>query len=218
MNCAGRSELGMLVCVETNSQTAIRILAPTDGDDAGLVAELADLINSVYQRAENGLWREGTTRTTIAELARFIAAGEIVVARRHGRLAGSVRVHEVAPGVTEFGLLVAAPEYRGAGVGRALVDFAEQRAHGRGMRAMQLELLVPRTWRHPSKEFLSAWYGRRGYRVINTRSVDDAYPHLAPLLATSCDLLVYEKPLRATDTLSGMPQRSADQSITGTGE
>jgi hypothetical protein len=28
---------------------------------------------------------------------------------------------------------------------------------------MQLELLVPRDWRHPSKEFLKSWYGRRGY-------------------------------------------------------
>jgi hypothetical protein len=25
--------------------------------------------------------------------------------------------------------------------------------------------------------------------------VDDAYPHLSPLLATPCDLQVYEKPL-----------------------
>ena len=97
MNCTGRSELGMLVCVETNPRTAIRILAPTDGNNAGLVADLADLINSVYQRAENGLWREGTTRTTIAELARFIAAGDIVIARQRGQLAGSVRVHDVAP-------------------------------------------------------------------------------------------------------------------------
>ena len=61
---------------------------------------------------------------------------------------------------------------------------------------MQLELLVPRGWRHPSKEFLEAWYGRRGYRLIRTGSIDDAYPELAPLLATPCDLAVYEKPLR----------------------
>jgi hypothetical protein len=84
------------------------------------------------------------------------------------------------------------------GVGRALVAFVEQCAVELGSRAMQLELLVLRMWRHPSKEFLSAWYGRRGYLVIHTRSVDGVYPHLAPLLATSCDLLVYEKLFRAT--------------------
>jgi choline dehydrogenase-like flavoprotein len=38
-----------------------------------------------------------------------------------------------------------------------------------------------------AKEFLRSWYGRRGYRVVRVRSVD-AYPQLAPLLATPCDL------------------------------
>jgi hypothetical protein len=37
---------------------------------------------------------------------------------------------------------------------------------------------------------------QRGYRLIRTGSIDDAYPHLAPLLATPCDLAVYEKPLQ----------------------
>ena len=63
---------------------------------------------------------------------------------------------------------------------------------------MRLELLVPSSWEHPSKEFLKAWYGRRGYRVIRTGRIDDQHPHFAPLLATPCDMLVYEKPLRPT--------------------
>ena len=65
---------------------------------------------------------------------------------------------------------------------------------------MQLELLVPRDWRHPSKEFLKAWYGRRGYRLSRSGRLGDAYPHLAPLLATPCDLTVYEKALQPSTT------------------
>ena len=82
----------------------------------------------------------------------LIAAREIAVASRNGQIAGSIRIHDVSPDMTEFGL---------------------------------------------RKEYPSAWYGRRGYRIIHTRSIDDAYPHLAPLLATPCDLMVYEKPLAA---------------------
>ncbi|HZC14808.1 MAG TPA: hypothetical protein VE270_12385 [Thermoleophilaceae bacterium] len=82
-------------------------------------------------------------------------------------------------------------------MGRALVAFAEEQSRERGRRAMQLELLVPRAWLHPSKEFLKAWYGRMGYRLVRTGRMDDAYPHLAPLLATPCDFTIYEKPLRA---------------------
>jgi GNAT superfamily N-acetyltransferase len=174
---------------------AIELLDAEDSRDARLVGPLADLINRVYAVAEAGLWVDGARRTTPDELAELIAAGEIAVARREGEIAGSVRIRDVEDDASEFGMLVAAFEQRGTGVGRALVEFAERRTRERGRRAMQLELLVPREWAHPSKELLKAWYGRIGYRVIRTGSMADAYPHLAPLLATPCDLLGYEKPL-----------------------
>jgi GNAT superfamily N-acetyltransferase len=109
---------------------------------------------------------------------------------------GSVRVHDVAADASELGLLVAASDERGTGIGRALLDLVEARSRARGLRAMRLELLVPRGWSHPSKEFLRAWYGRRGYRIRRTERMDEAYPQLAPLLATPCDLEIHEKPLR----------------------
>jgi GNAT superfamily N-acetyltransferase len=181
----------------TNDELSVKWLNAVAGHYPGLVDDLSDLINGVYATAENGLWRDGATRTTAAELAELIAARQIAVATRHGEIAGSVRVHDVAQDASEFGMLVAAPKQRGTGVGRALLAFAERDSRERGMRAMRLELLVPRAWRHPSKEFLKAWYGRSGYRLIRTESVDDAHPRLAPLLATPCDLQIYEKPLTA---------------------
>jgi GNAT superfamily N-acetyltransferase len=183
----------------TNNETAVELLEAAAGCDAGLVDELAHLINGVYAIAESGLWREGFVRTTAPELAELIRERQIAVATRRGDLVGSVRMHDVAGDTSEFGMLVAAPEQRSTGVGRALVDFAERSSRERGLRAMRLELLVPRDWSHPSKEFLKAWYGRSGYRMVHTRSFDDAYPRLAPMLATPCDLEVHEKPLQSRD-------------------
>jgi len=40
-----------------------------------------------------------------------------------------------------------------------------------------------------------AWYGHRGYRLSRTTTLDEAYPHLTPLLATPCDLEIHAKPL-----------------------
>ena len=174
---------------------AVRLLEPEESADPALVEQLTDLINRVYAAAEEGLWLDGATRTNASEVAGLIAAGEIAVATRNGDILGSVRIHDVARDASEFGILVADPERRGSGIGVALLDFVEARSRDRGLRAMQLELLVPREWDHPSKEFLKAWYGRRGYRVIRTGSIEDAHPHLAPLLATPCDMLVWEKPL-----------------------
>jgi GNAT superfamily N-acetyltransferase len=179
----------------TQREPAIELLDAAAGRDAAIVGRLTELINRVYATAESGLWRDGMRRTTRSELAEFIAGREIAVATLDGQIAGSIRFHDISDDTTEFGILVAAPEHRGTGIGRALVDFAEEHSRERGRRAMQLELLVPRDWSHPSKEFLKSWYGHRGYRIVRTTSIEDAYPQLAPLLATPCHLEVYEKPL-----------------------
>jgi GNAT superfamily N-acetyltransferase len=175
----------------------IALLEPERGEDAELVERLTALINRVYAAAETGLWRDDAARTSATEVAGFIRAGQVALASRDGRVLGSVRVHDIGDDVSEFGLLVAAPEERGTGVGRALLDFVERDGRQRGLRAVQLELLSPREWAHPSKEFLKDWYGRRGYRVIRTESPGVRYPGLAAMLATPCDLEIREKELRS---------------------
>ena len=133
----------------------------------------------------------------------LIRAGQIAIATRDGQIAGSIRLRDVAAGVGEFGLLAAAPDQRGTGVGRALVAFAEEHSRERELRAIQLELLVPRDRRHPSKEFLKARYGRIGCRPVRTGVIDVTHPRLGPLVATPCDLAVYGKPLRSPAAMSG---------------
>lgn len=162
---------------------------------AGEATALATLVNDVYEESEKGLWLEGATRTTAEEIDTLVRAGQITVARLRGDLVGSVRVRRLDAATSEFGMLAASPEYRGIGVGRALVDHAERQGRAAGSGVMRLELLVPREWSHPSKEFLAAWYGRRGYRPVRTGGIEDSHPHLAGWLATPCDVVVYELPL-----------------------
>jgi GNAT superfamily N-acetyltransferase len=173
----------------------IRLLAAADSEDAELMARIAELTNEVYAVAENGLWTAGAARTTLDEVAELTRAGEIAVARLSGRVVGSVRVGRLDESTGEFGMLVADPAHRGLGVGRGLVRFAEGKSRADGLRDMQLEVLVPRGWKHPSKEVLAAWYTRLGYRVARRGAIDEAYPALAPLLATPCDLVIYRKRL-----------------------
>ncbi|MFI5952527.1 GNAT family N-acetyltransferase [Cryptosporangium sp. NPDC051539] len=167
-------------------------IAPADSADAGA---LAALVNDVYRVAEEGLWPPGTTRTSTDEIAALTAAGELLVASLDGEIAGVVRVRTLDEGTGEFGMLAGSRTHRGAGVGTALIRAAEERARDAGRTTMQLEILVPRDWAHPSKEFLRAWYGRLGYRHRRNEPLALTYPHLAPLLATPCDLTVWSKPL-----------------------
>jgi GNAT superfamily N-acetyltransferase len=167
---------------------------PAGDDDA--VSAVARMVNEVYAAAEKGLWADGTSRTSAAEVAGLARDGELVVARQDGRILGCVRVRRVDGETSEFGMLAADPRHRGVGVGRELVAFAERWSRDAGRGTMRLELLVPRERAHPDKEFLAAWYGRLGYRVIDTGAVEDSHPDLAPLLATPGDFLVYQKDLR----------------------
>ncbi|MFS8096795.1 GNAT family N-acetyltransferase [Lentzea alba] len=164
-------------------------------DDVSLAPEIAGLVNRVYAEAEAGIWVDGAARTTEAEVEGLIGAGQIAVTRSDSRVVGAVRIQRLDDGVGEFGMLVAAPEERGTGVGRNLVSFAEGWARAQGLPRMQLELLVPRTWAHPSKEFLKGWYTRIGYRVVRTGDFGADYPELVPHLACPCDFLVFHKDL-----------------------
>ena len=173
----------------------VRMPPAAAAEDAALVNELSALVNSVYAVAEEGLWADGTSRTTPETMAELIAAGQIAVARGDQRIVGAVRVQRLDTGEGEFGMLVADPAHRGQGVGRELVRFAERWCRDRGLDRMQLEVLVPRQWSHPSKEFLKAWYARIGYCPVGTGQFEKTYPELAPLLATPCDFVIYRKNL-----------------------
>ncbi|MET8764414.1 GNAT family N-acetyltransferase [Lentzea sp. NPDC004782] len=164
-------------------------------EDAGLAAEIADLVNRVYAEAEAGLWLDGAARTSEAEVAGLIRAGQIAAVRSDGRVTGAVRLQQLDEELGEFGMLVAAPEARGTGVGRVLVSFAEQWGREHGLARMQLELLVPQTWDHPVKEFLREWYTRIGYRVVRKGDLADDHPALVEHLACPCDFLVFHKEL-----------------------
>ncbi|HEX5898750.1 MAG TPA: GNAT family N-acetyltransferase [Solirubrobacteraceae bacterium] len=158
-----------------------------------MVEELTAMINAAYAAGEEGMWRPDTPRVFAAEVRGLLDAGELVVVRRDGALAGCVRVHALDAATGELGLLSAVR--RDSGIGSELVALAEGGARERGLARMRLKLLVPRTGTHPFKARLHAWYCKLGYRVIARQDFADALPESARLLTAPCDLVIYEKAL-----------------------
>jgi GNAT superfamily N-acetyltransferase len=164
-------------------------------DDEAVAPELVALINRAYSRGEAGLWRGGVDRTGEAEIAEAIRAGQMLVARAGGRIAGCLRTRALDATTADVGLIGVDPGAWGAGTGRAMVGAAEDLARSRGLGTMRLELLVPRTGAHPEKERLREWYVRRGYAVVDRVPMEDYLPHVAPLLSEPGDIVVFEKRL-----------------------
>jgi GNAT superfamily N-acetyltransferase len=186
----------------TTGKVQIALQPRAAAGDIRLMRAVSHLINEVYAVAEQGLWADGTSRTTVAQVTDFTRAGQLATARTGGGLAGCVRIQRLDGHTAEFGMLAVAPAYRGTGAGSELVRFAEQSSWDNGCHIMQLQVLMPRRWSHPSKEFLTAWYTRLGYEPARTGTIEESCPDLAPLLATPCDFVTYRKKL-AGRTVTG---------------
>jgi ketosteroid isomerase-like protein/GNAT superfamily N-acetyltransferase len=168
--------------------------------EASKIKQLAALINQVYDDAEAGMWKRSGTRTNPGEVEHLLSNQALILAELDGRLVGAVNINLMDDGIGEFGMLVADRKHRGKGIGSALVERAENRARDLGCHTMRLELLTPRNWIHPSKQFLKQWYSRIGYQPQATEPFEILHPELIPELATECDFTIWHKSLNRSSS------------------
>jgi GNAT superfamily N-acetyltransferase len=173
----------------------VKPLAPGEAGNEVLVEDLVRLVNAAYAVGEAGLWIEGFTRIRRGEIVDAIRSAGMLAATLEGRLVGCAHVRPLDADTADLGLVSAAPDRWGSGVGRELVHAAEELMRSRGVATMQLELLVPKGWVHPEKDRLRGWYTRLGYRVVRTAPFEQVAAHPASQLATECEFLIFRKPL-----------------------
>ena len=179
------------------STRRIRLLPATAAEASA--PEITDLINTAYGN-ENRLWyNQNKQRTTVPEITSSIIAGEMLAAYSTSPsedLIGCIQLHPVSPPqIAGLGMLAVPYSARGQGVGRLLVEAAEERARGMGFSEMQLELLMPRDWKLEAKEVLKVWYERMGYVLVEVGQLTDYYPKIVDLMACECICVVYRKGL-----------------------
>jgi GNAT superfamily N-acetyltransferase len=173
----------------------VRLLSPDEASDEVLVDGLVRVINEAYAVGEAGLWLEGATRTRPDEIAEAIRSHGMVAATLRGQVVGCAFVRPLDAGTADLGLISAAPDQWGNGIGREVLRSAEELARLRRVTTMQLELLVPKGWVHPEKDRLRRWYARLGYQVVRSAPFEQVAAHLASQLAVPCEFLIFRKPL-----------------------
>lgn len=173
----------------------VELLPATMGSDVSVTKRITDLVNQAYRWGEDGQWVEGATRTNRDEIAELIRSRQIAAAWLDETVVGSIRVQLLGDGIGEIGMLASDPSHSALGIGLALGRFAEQECRDRCLKKLQIEILVPRGWKQPSKDKLGKIYSRRGYRIVRTERMEEFYPALAAQLATPCDYVIYHKEL-----------------------
>ncbi|EGD59164.1 GCN5-related N-acetyltransferase [Novosphingobium nitrogenifigens DSM 19370] len=106
---------------------------------------------------------ERTSDTTLEQTI-VDPATRVVLAERDGALLGTVTVQDLGDGRAYLGMLCVDPALQAGGIGRALIEAAEQAARREfGASIMEMTVIDRRTE-------LLAWYERRGYvRTGETR-------------------------------------------------
>lgn len=125
---------------------------------------LKDLLEAAYRgdSARQGWNHEADIlddeRTSRAELDALLAdpAVTILTARDGGELIGCVAVTRKDASLAYLGMLCVLPTLQSGGLGRQLLDAAEDLARAEGIAAMEMTVI-------DSRDALIAWYERRGY-------------------------------------------------------
>lgn len=164
--------------------------AATDAD----LADISLLVNSAYRGDSS---RAGWTteaefldgqRTSESSLREELGSGHILCWRREGELIGCVFV-SVEGTRGYLGMLTVKPTLQASGLGRVLLEGAEQFARQHGATRMELTVVQLR-------DTLMAWYERRGYRRTGaTKSFPYGDERFGLPKRDDLHFIVFEKPL-----------------------
>lgn len=111
-------------------------------------------------------------RTNASELTDLLEKGMILIAEDGKELVGSVYI-ELRGDAAYFGLLAVSPDKQGKGLGRFLVEAAEDFAREEGCSQMTMRIVDQR------KE-LPAFYEKLGYRVTSEEPFPEGFETLVP--------------------------------------
>lgn len=143
------------------------------------VEAIVEVVNAAFQVER--FFVDGD-RTDPEEIREMLGRGTFLLAEREGALAACVYV-EIRGDDGYFGMLSVHPSHQGEGLGRTLIEAAEERARQAGCGVMEIHVVDLRTELLP-------FYLRLGY--VET-GVEPMPPD--PKLTQPCRFLVMRKPL-----------------------
>lgn len=142
------------------------------------VDEVVRIINVAFEVERE--FRRGP-RTSAEEIRALIGQGAVLVAEENGKVVGAVEV-QVSGKAGYFGMLAVDPAARRGGIGRALVEAAEQQCARAGCTVMTMSTGEDRAELIP-------YYGKMGYRVTSLE------PSTSRAFSRPIRIVKMEKPL-----------------------
>ena len=124
--------------------------------------------------ADEDVCREFDPRISEAMIARKIAAGELLLARRDSEAVGYLRLEYLWSKLPFIGLIEVGVAHRNQGVGRALLKFVEEHVRRSGQRRLLSSSMV-------DQMHAQAWHRRMGFAEcgflsgVNTDGIGEVF-------------------------------------------
>lgn len=167
-------------------------------EDAKAFNNQYNILIHAYKVTEREIWGENYVRIEVDEYKELIENEIVFTAKLDSEVVGTILLLNHGNQTFSFGLLAADFSKKGMGIGRKLIEAAENEAIRQGANKMILEILKPENQFVAVKQQLADWYERLGYKHFKTASFIDLKPdkgEKAKLLITPSVFDCYEKKL-----------------------
>lgn len=158
-------------------------------------AELFEIMRDAYARTEIEIWGENYLRMPQTEYEGLIDKGQIFGALLNDKIVGSIHARKLDSESSTFSLLAVHADFGGHGIGKKLIEAAEETAKSEGTKFMKIEILRPRDFTLPQKDRLRAWYEGMGYNFTHDQNFQDRRPDRAKDLKVPSVFDCYRKVL-----------------------
>ena len=154
-------------------RTSLKSISQSD-----LERQYALLIHA-YAETEKEIWGENYVRVSLEEYKQDVENEIVFTAKFGDEVVGTILLASISEGTFSFSLLAVDFSKKGFGIGRLLIERAEQTAIELGGEMMSIEILKPKNEAVPFKDQLSEWYQRLGYEFTGSKSFIELKPKKA---------------------------------------
>ena len=140
---------------------------------------LHQLMVYAYAITEREIWGENYSRMVFDEFVEVIGSSCVIIAKLDSEIVGSITVTREDEESFSYGLLNADFSKKGLGIGRKLIEAAENFARSEGAKFMNIEILRPSLIEVPQKVMLAEWYSSLGYAFTESMRFEERKPDKA---------------------------------------
>lgn len=184
--------------IMNKNEVMIRLSNPEDLAPEKVIS-LCHFINQAYQIADQGIWQEWQ-RIDEETLTTLLKDQSVLIAEYEHKTVGCINVNLLTDVIAEFSMFAVDPSQQKLGIGHQLMQAAEQWAINHDRTIAQIEVVYPRDWLHPYKEYVKNWCQMNGYLAIYQGPFEELNAQLVAKLAhaktaTPCNYIIYHKKL-----------------------